>query len=312
MLATVPAPESISEQLGRHSGQSVTPEAARALTARLLAYWVAPPWVERPESASPPLWDKERIEALMGRFNEFSLAWQREGRARQGKWSSVPSLMDAREQAGAELRERLEQAFGTGLALRRWGYLFPSAVVKVELLDDWLVFGFLHSWRFLLDPEHRKPQLYGPQVDGWSVCRGCDLVFRAVRQRGAALYCRQCAKSPPVSGRLGMMRHERVDLDEVRGRIARGEESPRALRAVVMAPILAEDGRRHVTGWRSWSYGCCLGCGQEFGSDYASRLTCSDRCRKRWERIRRRALAGGPTAPPPGPSERPTQGSHHA
>lgn len=112
------------------------------------------------------------MASLIERYDASSTAWRREG------WSGQPSDTEGRRRAATALREVLEEAFVTGLALRRWRWLIPLAVERTEDLDDWFCFYLVHALRALVHPERRVARLDGPQAGGWSVCTGCGLVFR--------------------------------------------------------------------------------------------------------------------------------------
>lgn len=157
--------------------------------------------------------------------------------------------------------DAVDQVVGRGLLAREGTFIRPPAIIKPEMLDDFLAWEFVKMNLSLLGVKFWDPG-WTPKTKPVSVCDGCTAVFRPGRKKSAR-FCQLCShKAPPPP--LGMSGPLQSPGDTV----------------VVAAPKLEGT---IVTGWRAVTAGLCAECGEAFFGR-AGKTFCSQKCGQRQRR----------------------------
>jgi hypothetical protein len=161
-----------------------------------------------------------------------------------------------------EALDAVDEILGRGLLGREGRFVRPPAIVKPELLDDFLAWEWIKMNLKLLGGVRFWPPGWTPKTTPLSVCDGCTAVFRPARKKSAR-FCRLCAHKQP-SPPLGMG-----------GSLQRPGDT-------VVAPAPKLFGHV-VTGWKEVTIGLCLECGEAFVGP-SGKVFCSTSCGQRHRR----------------------------
>ncbi|MFT3866641.1 MAG: hypothetical protein QM729_20460 [Solirubrobacterales bacterium] len=183
-------------------------------------------------------------------------------RLRQAGKSHTPAGERRMMAVRREALDAVDEILGRGLLAREGRFVRPPAIVKPELLDDFLAWEWIKMCLKLLGGVQFWLPGWTPKTTPLSVCDGCTAVFRPARKKSAR-FCRLCAhKQPPPP--LGMTGPLRRPGDTV----------------VAAAPKLSG---HVVTGWKEVTVGLCLECGDAFIGP-AGKVFCSSGCGQRHRR----------------------------
>jgi hypothetical protein len=114
---------------------------------------------------------------------------------------ALAALEDAHgDEQRARARRALEPIIARGLVRREGQFVAPPAIVKSEMLKDWVI------WRTLrLAYEHMGGDISEVQCELWGerfqlvVCESCSAVFRPVRRARQASRCHLCRHRPAAA-----------------------------------------------------------------------------------------------------------------
>lgn len=167
-------------------------------------------------------------------------------------------------------RSAVERAITDGLRAR-WGFpLIPPAIVKPEMMGDWILYRLTLTLREKLASFCSGSSAWWPR--GIGVCRACTMVF-APRRRSFGEFCHLCCKRPAEPFVVGQRTLEP------------------GTRQTVRTPKLAGT---MILGWTTTTIGLCPECETPFMGrrDATACPGCANRVRQRRHR-RSRGNAGG-------------------